>query len=325
MDDIIFFRSGSSNVSDLRGLARHKPPIPAGVVAPRLSPAATQTLRLLLAHGGKAFVDSGAFSTKTPDFDRVFGIYESLAAAAPTPGQLYVVACDEVGSQSRTLELQRSHARRLRAFIDQGLELVVPLQRGALTPDQMIGETRDILGTDNFRTGIPSAKSAFSLQELSPLRCASPVPRKVHLLGMGMSNRRFPTVRKFLQSLGQMHLSCDSSRVTAMCGKKRPLWRHRREVYVETVNEFHCSDWGNSMALQIEARAQGLDISDPDFDDTEFSAESLQEALKEAEHFLKESFGGNARAEAIRMTAEPHLGVPGGDHTHGLALWSVRN
>jgi len=185
------FHSGMSRAKDFRAAADAGVAI--GVVAGEL---ATATIFLgvprFIGKGGSVFVDSGAFAEfKTgvaPDFDAVLRVYEMLASHSDLQeigsGQLYVVSPDKVGDQLETLARLEQHAGRVRALIEQGCQVIFPLQRGVIPATEMLARAVAILGTDRFVAGIPSNKEALSLAE-----CASLQHHAFHILGRVQMNQ----------------------------------------------------------------------------------------------------------------------------------------
>lgn len=184
------FRSGMSRSKDFWAAAEAGVPI--GVVAGELGFA----LRLIgipryLKAGGHLFIDSGAFAEirtgVSPNFEEVMGLYESICDAADSYNfnlsQLSVVAPDKVGDQLATLERLRLYANRLRAMMDAGCIVIVPIQRGVMPAAVMLDQVAAILGSRRFVAGIPSNKEALSIAE-----CATLKHRRFHILGRVQMN-----------------------------------------------------------------------------------------------------------------------------------------
>jgi hypothetical protein len=163
-----------------------------GVVAGELS-MGTRFMGIprFLRDGGKVFVDSGAFAElktgEIPDFDKVLSLYEYLADCAHeykfNLAHLYVVAPDKVGDQLATLARLDQYSVRVRALIDAGCMVIVPIQRGALSAVAMLDQVASILETRQFVAGIPSNKEALSLAE-----CATLTHARFHILGRVQMN-----------------------------------------------------------------------------------------------------------------------------------------
>lgn len=184
------FRSGMSRSTDFWAAAAAGVPI--GVVATELNGGLRRIgIPRFLAEGGFLFIDSGAFGElatgEAPDFDKVLSVYEWIADDAGyrfDGAQLYVVAPDKVGDQAASLERLAAYAGRVRALIEQGCKVIVPLQRGALSAVEMLDRMAAILGTREFVAGIPSNKEALSIAE-----CASLQHHTYHVLGRVQMNQ----------------------------------------------------------------------------------------------------------------------------------------
>lgn len=177
----ISFRSGMSAKSDLLGAMAAG--IPVGVVAGLLTTAQTcLAIPRYLDEGGVAFIDSGAFnayvSKVTMDWDDILRRYELIASLTQHPERLLVVAPDVVGDQAASLELLRTWSPRLRPLLASGCQLIVPLQRGSLSAQDVLDEAASILGTRSFVAGIPSNRAALSIEDCRSLR-----HRAFHILG----------------------------------------------------------------------------------------------------------------------------------------------
>lgn len=177
----VAFRSGMSSRSDLRGAVDAG--VPVGVVAGELSTAA---LLLVLPHyldsGGYVFVDSGAFgafkSGKQMEWANILSCYKLLASMTDRPGNLYIVAPDVVGDQAQTLALLDTWAADVRELMAVGCQVIVPIQIGALSGQEMIERVSGILGTTAFVAGVPSNRAAMSVAE-----CAALCHHAFHILG----------------------------------------------------------------------------------------------------------------------------------------------
>lgn len=184
------FRSGMSRNHDLRAGIQAR--VPVGVVAGELTGVLMfRALPNYLADGGAVFIDSGAFgelkSGIAPDFDAVLRTYEAVAqihhGTDPDVSKLYVVAPDKVGDQWESLVRLAQYGTRVRALVDAGVQVIVPIQCGAMSPMAMIDAVRAILETDRFIAGIPSNAAAMSLEE-----CESIEHHAFHILGRVQKN-----------------------------------------------------------------------------------------------------------------------------------------
>jgi len=182
----IVFRSGMSSKSDLAGAVAAGVPI--GVVAGNLTTGARfMTLPRHLDNGQPVFVDSGAFSEDSSDlpmdWEDILRRYDDIALMTRCPANLYVVAPDCVGNQAETLRLLATWSARIKALINQGVNVIVPIQCGALPGQQMIERVASILETRQFIAGIPSARAAMSIAE-----CQTLSHRAFHILGRVQMN-----------------------------------------------------------------------------------------------------------------------------------------
>ncbi len=177
----ISFRSGMTNKSDFFGCIDAVAPI--GVVAGKLSTAqVVHSLPRYLDHGGKVFIDSGAFTVfrtrGAMDWPKVFRDYESIIGLTDCAENLWVVAPDCVGDQNGTLDLLLEWRDRLLGLIASGVNVIVPLQCGAMPAQTMIEHVAALLGTRQWVAGIPSNKAAMTVEE-----CATLVHDRFHVLG----------------------------------------------------------------------------------------------------------------------------------------------
>lgn len=173
----IAFRSGMSRSNDLRAAIMGN--IPVGVVAGELRQLQVSiTLPKYLAAGGKVFIDSGAFTSfKTgiaPNFNEVLRVYEGVVSTtlllSTSLNGLYVVSPDKVGDQVETLRLLGIYQERLNMLINQGCQLIIPIQCGAMPVSQMLSGAINALGTNRFIVGIPSNEAAMTIAECATLR-----------------------------------------------------------------------------------------------------------------------------------------------------------
>jgi len=177
----IAFHSGMTSKSDLRAAVDEG--VSVGVVALKVTLAQKiLVLPRFLNSGGKVFVDSGAFTVRsqggTMDWTKVFRLYEFLLDMTDQPNGLSIVAPDVVGDQVRTLALWEEHAGRVRAWIEAGARVIIPLQFGDLSAAELLVCAKRIFGTDRFCVGIPSNLDALGLED-----CASLFHHDFHILG----------------------------------------------------------------------------------------------------------------------------------------------
>lgn len=180
------FRSGMSSKSDLRGAIEAG--VPVGVVAGLLTTSALlMSIPRYLDRDGHVFVDSGAFGAwltgEELDWRDILSRYQAMANMTSHPEKLFVVAPDKVGDQSGSMEALEAWALQVRELIDQGCQVIVPIQAGSLPGQDMIERTAALLGTRQFIVGIPSNRAAMSIRECGTLRHSA-----FHILGRVQAN-----------------------------------------------------------------------------------------------------------------------------------------
>ncbi|MGP4929254.1 MULTISPECIES: hypothetical protein [Pseudomonas] len=94
------------------------------------------------------------------------------------PQGLSIVAPDVIGDQVGTLKLWTEHAERVRGWVEKGVRVIVPLQRGRLRAAEMLALAKQPFGTDRFCAGIPSNLEAMSADDCSTLHHSD-----FHILG----------------------------------------------------------------------------------------------------------------------------------------------
>ncbi|MDG1580800.1 hypothetical protein [Pseudomonas sp. GOM6] len=177
----VAYHSGMSSQSDFRACVMTG--AAAGVVAGLLT---TQHLfgaiPRFIREGGKLFIDSGAFTAfrkgEPMDWATVFRKYNYVIESTEGSPNVTIVAPDVVGDQDATVALWQMHRDLIRSWIDSGVRVLMPLQRGALLAHELLQEAISLLGTDRFCAGIPSNEAA-----LPPDQCALLVHHDFHILG----------------------------------------------------------------------------------------------------------------------------------------------
>jgi hypothetical protein len=234
----MYFASGSNSPSEIRGFAAIGHPV--GVSAAHLSPAGEQALHELAGRGIAVFVDSGAFSEVVFKADgppvvvrpmtdatwaSVMGLYRRLAASLGSA--LYVVAPDRIGDQGESLRRLRRWRSTLVELRQLGANIIVPIQRGDEPQARFDERVEGALGFDDYIRGIPSKKKATSLAELKAFVEARR-PARVHLLGMGLTNRQFEAFATAARRYGAA-LTCDSNLLKASVGRTNGRANHPDE------------------------------------------------------------------------------------------------
>lgn len=177
-----------------------------------------------LRKGGRVFIDSGVFGnymsrmdavqTGKPipgkvSFEDVINVYEQVIEnmSVTDLAGLALVMPDEINAQAETLALLRQHRTLIRRYIDLGIDVIVPVQKGAMPVQWALHETVVILGTGNFRAGVPSKAAAMSDAEVRSLR-----HHRFHLLGRAAEG--LPLRRRgyaLVEANPGADLSCDAN------------------------------------------------------------------------------------------------------------------
>lgn len=238
---IVIYRSGMSSRSDFAGYAGAG--VPVGVAILDVSRPVFEMFLGYNGAGGRVFVDSNAFSAfrkgEEVDFGQVLGRYEELVERAARPELLALVMPDRIGDQQGTLALLAEYRERVRRFVATGADVLVPLQKGALSLAEVYRETVAVLGTDNFRVGLPSNEEAVSEEELLEF-VAEVKPRRLHLLGIARQKRLGGLVERLRELSPCTHVSTDANHLRAAIGRGRPLTEAvRRGVHEVTVACMH--------------------------------------------------------------------------------------
>jgi hypothetical protein len=220
----VYYLSGASAPADLRGLARIRHPL--GVSIPELSEPALDEVCSLRGICD-VFVDTAAFSevdescaVVSPILDPAWvertRVMHRIAVALGAGAVL--VAPDRVGDQQETLRRLALFADVMRACAALGARIVVPIQRGALSPTMFDDCCTAVLGCEFIR-GIPGNKAAMPTGVLETyLRARRPAA--VHLLGVGPRGQRYQALvdvlRRFVPGAA---VSCDSNGLAAIVGR----------------------------------------------------------------------------------------------------------
>lgn len=265
-----YFASGSNHPGEIDGFAAVGMNV--GVVAERVAPGsdAFAALAALKGTGLRVFVDSGAFSEVTfgangPEWPADREITPELwaerletyrALAVELGPQVALVAPDCVADQLRTLERLETYAATVRELRALGAEILVPLQKGALSLAEMDELAVELLGFEDFTRAIPMKKDATTTADLEGLLRARDLPA-VHLLGLGVEGARFAEVLDMIERVAPAaRVSCDSVRITALVGRggktPRPLTAAqddaRENMLGEQWGDFEGVDWTDEIS-----------------------------------------------------------------------------
>lgn len=194
-----YFASGSNRPSEIRGLANVGQDI--GVAIMELSPLGMTELRALAGTDVQVFVDSGAFSEvdrnlqvvkPISDADWMRRLLKYKALAETLGDQLHVVAPDRVGDQEHTVHLLGVFAPMLREIAKLGARILVPVQKGAMSQSTFAQVVDLVLQGIDWIPAFPCNKGATSPDELEAFLYERRDTHHVHLLGIGVFNRRLP-------------------------------------------------------------------------------------------------------------------------------------
>lgn len=255
--NVLYFISGSNHAGEIRGLALTGNDL--GICACDVNESALVELESYAGGPLKVFVDSGAFGEVSfpggvptiskpithSEWIKRLDLYTRLARSLRH--QLYVVAPDCVAHQAETLQRLTTYRDQILAIRALGANVIVPVQKGAVSMTAFREAAIGILGDAGFIWGIPMKKDATSIDELADFSAdlhATTERARIHLLGMGLKSRDFQ------QALGAVWfnaptviLSCDSVRITAMVGRTngpgggpRVLTAERDRLLVEGVD-----------------------------------------------------------------------------------------
>ena len=191
------YASGMSAKGDLTTAVAS--PIGAGVTITELSRPAMKILVEAVAAGKHVFIDSGAFSAyraakkegrepTAADFEKIMEKYADfvLKIIARVPygqrGLISMVAPDVVGKQAESLQLLEEHAETIKKWLEDGFEVIVPIQTGNLPPSEVYDRITEILEGNDFVVGIPSNEEAMTDEQLREL-LGEHKPDRIHVLG----------------------------------------------------------------------------------------------------------------------------------------------
>lgn len=217
------FFSGASATNDAAGIIAAGLPLGVAATEMRTSMIFYQ-MRNYLRDGHQAFCDSGVFGNfmargKAAEaglpmpaeitFEEIFGVYDRLIAglSGDVLGRLFLVMPDAIGDQGGSLALARQHREKIRIYIDAGIDVIIPIQRGEKPAQAALLEVIEILGTADFRAGVPSKAEAMSEKGIRTLRHG-----RFHILGRaaeGLPLRR--RAYALIESNPGADLTCDAN------------------------------------------------------------------------------------------------------------------
>lgn len=232
------YKSGSSAITDLKGYIQVKDNI--GICATDASGPVLALIAKYVSEGGKAFIDSGAFrhfkktlkNPETPplDFDKVMASYQRVIHDCSSTDGLIVVAPDIVGKQEESYQLLCEYRDIIMSQYEQGVSIMVPLQKGALSLTAHYQRCRNLLGFD-FVCGIPSNAKAISSSEIMQF-LEDIEPKNVHFLGTCETG----LVHRAKYKSPNTSFSCDATMIRKQIGKGSLLTEMQSQITDEAVS-----------------------------------------------------------------------------------------
>lgn len=229
------FASGANRECEIRGFARLG--IPVGVSVNHLNQGAIEALIELKQ---PVMVDSGAFSevvftstgahTVRPinetEWENRLALYLELASALGE--QAMFVAPDKVGDQRETLSRLARYRGQLAAIAATRATILLPLQVGQMSHGEFLEAAQNVAGIQ-LTPAMPMRKAATTAEALVCF-VEKARPRHIHLLGIGIENRRTEKLIRALQYVSPAtSISMDSNRLRAVAGKNRSLTQLENE------------------------------------------------------------------------------------------------
>ena len=242
LQDVTYFRSGSNRPGEIRGLGEAGQDI--GVAVCELNDNAMGELARLVGTDVQVFVDSGAFSevdlVKQPcgmmtwevvrpisdsDWQKRLATYELIGECLQD--QVWLVAPDCVGHQQETLRRLRKYARFVRSANGRGARILVVMHKPhpihdagqELTQAEFYAQVEEILVGVSWTPSLPCKKAGTSVAEVGDFVQAVR-PKHVHLLGLGVYNRKASAYAAAGRGDGSTSVSMDSNWITANVGRK---------------------------------------------------------------------------------------------------------
>ena len=242
---VLVFASGVNEAREIRGFSLAR--IPIGFSAGHVRGEAIAELQRSEL---PLFADSGAFSevalTTTglavvcpishQAWIKRLSLYQLLAELHGS--NLSVVVPDRVADQEHTLVLLERYSKQLEDLAKTGARLLIPVQKGALTPATFFKHALDVARIP-MSPALPMKKAGMSHGEvLAFLQIIRPA--HVHLLGMGFGRAQAKRlVGLLLNSFGDLTVSLDSNRLRAVAGHSRPLTGLERRFRATAVSSLY--------------------------------------------------------------------------------------
>ena len=242
---VLVFASGVNEAREIRGFSLAR--IPVGFSAGHVRGEAIAELQRSEL---PLFADSGAFSEVAlsaaglvvvhpishHEWIKRLTLYQSLGERLGS--NLSVVVPDRVADQEHTLALLARYREQLQALAKTGARLLIPVQRGVLTPEIFYRRALDVAGVP-MSPALPMKKAGMSHGEVFAFLQVTR-PAHVHLLGMGFERALAKRlVRLLLNSFGALTVSLDSNRLRAVAGHSRPMTGKERSYHSTPVSSFY--------------------------------------------------------------------------------------
>lgn len=234
--NVTVFASGANQVSEILGF--QKLSIPVGVAVNHLSESAIEAI---CSSSLPVMVDSGAFSEVSftdqgPQIEALISdtewrqrlaVYLRIAVALGPLGMLVVP--DLVGNQNETLSRLKRYRKELCVLARTGATLLLPLQVGNLSHAEFHSAACESSGVV-LTPAMPMRKAVTSVEcLLNYVREAC--PEHVHLLGIGIDNRKSGKLIRMMQNAAPgITISMDSNRIRAVTGMGRPMTIREHEL-----------------------------------------------------------------------------------------------
>lgn len=229
-----YFASGSNRAAEIAALGKLGADV--GVAAPLVRKDAEAELIRLAGSDVQVFVDSGAFSEVRfnpargafdvaraithREWRERLALYQRLSESLHE--QAWVVAPDRVGSQELTLERLERYRGQLDAIARTGARILIVAQKGAMSQAAFFRRALEASGLEGYKGALPALpckKAATTAEETTDFVRALE-PAHVHLLGLGVRNRKAVAYTRVFASPGvEASYSMDSCWIAGNVGR----------------------------------------------------------------------------------------------------------
>jgi hypothetical protein len=261
---VLVFASGANRLAEVRGFARLG--IPVGVSVNHLGESAMEELIELQR---PVMIDSGAFSEVvfTAESARIVSpitdkewrsrLVRYLHLASSLREKAMLVAPDQVGNQQETLRRLSRYRAELAEIANTGATLLLPLQVGEISHVDFFEMAQLAAGTP-LTPAMPMCKAVTTGEAL--LKFVREVrPPHVHLLGIGLENRRADILIRATRHFSpDTTISMDSNRLRAKVGGNRPLTTTEAELRLADTERVY----GAVMSPVLALTGDGLDYTE---------------------------------------------------------------